>query len=181
MRKGGLFLDIALVMLLAAAVWIGFFAKPEDIPLNLSSPSREWQEMSLKDVVSGTNFKISDFRGSVVIIEFMATHYLPGEQQRNELVKVQQMMPEAVLISLDADLAEDESNLAAYVQSRNYTWRFAVVPLEMSVLVISQYGQKTIEASSMSLLILDKSGRPHLLRYDFKRADEIITEARKYA
>jgi thiol-disulfide isomerase/thioredoxin len=186
------------LLVLAALLAAGCVAGPET-PVNEGAPPAtdstppadgtppttptvtDWRDVSLKDVNTGQGFKISDFKGKVVILETMAVWCPLCAQQQAEIQNAEATLgPGVVSVSLDIDPNEDEAFLLAYVQRKGYGWRFAVAPPEVSRQLRDEFGASVLSPPSTPVIIIDKDGEPHLLRYGIKPADELVTEARKY-
>lgn len=74
----------------------------------------------------GKSFKLSDFRGKVVILDFMATWCGPCKELITTLKDVRSAYPEVIIISIDVDLSESNQKLKDFKESSNADWIFAI-------------------------------------------------------
>jgi len=145
-------------------------------------PQVNWRDVSLKDVVSGETFKINDFKGKIVVMESMAVWCPLCAEQQKEIQQAEQSLISAdvISVSIDIDPNEDEAKLLSYVQRSGFTWHFAVAPREFSQSLSKQYSALVLNPPSTPVIIIDRDGEPHLLRYGIKSADELVSEINKY-
>ncbi|HDS45416.1 MAG TPA: redoxin domain-containing protein [Methanomicrobia archaeon] len=86
-------------------------ARPEAPPFSLTS-------------LEGTSFNLSDFRGSVVVLDLMATWCPVCKDEMPELVQLRQARPEVVIITISVDPTEDDTELRAFKEHYAADWRF---------------------------------------------------------
>ena len=86
-------------------------------------------DVQMTEVVTGNQFKVSDFTGKVILIDNMAT-WCPTCQ--GEMSQVQQIHKQygadLVTISLDVDPNEDGALLKKYAAKNGFDWIIAVAP-----------------------------------------------------
>lgn len=122
--------------------------------------SDAWRTASLRDVVTGEEFRIADLEGKVVAIEAMAIWCSTCRLQQAEadaaLAEVDS--PDVVYISLDVDPNERDEDLAAYAQGEGFTWRFAVASPEVSRSLAASFGDQILSPPATPLIILGPGG-----------------------
>jgi thiol-disulfide isomerase/thioredoxin len=134
-RKAILKLLIVFVVIVAAIAGSWYLlqlksqgeASPEVTPEAGREPSRPLApDFSLTDL-GGNAFRLSDFRGKVVVIDFMATWCGPCRMQMPHLKVVwEKYGGEIVLMSIDIDPRESEEVLGAFAKEFPYaTWIWA--------------------------------------------------------
>ncbi|MBN1455564.1 MAG: redoxin domain-containing protein [Methanomicrobia archaeon] len=76
--------------------------------------------------IEGMRFNLSDFRGSVVVLDLMATWCPVCKEEMPELSQLRQSRPEVVIITISVDPTEDEAELRAFKEQYAADWRFAI-------------------------------------------------------
>jgi thiol-disulfide isomerase/thioredoxin len=100
-------------------------------------------DFALTDL-GGITFRLSDFKGKVVVLDFMATWCGPCKQQIPHLRTIwEKYRDRVVIISIDVDLSEPEDVLRSYRHNYPYaTWIWAKDIAEQRVAVV--YGVRAI-------------------------------------
>jgi len=75
--------------------------------------------------LEGARFNLSDFRGSVVVLDLMATWCPVCKDEMQELAQLRQARPEVVIITISVDPTEDEAKLRAFQEQYTADWLFA--------------------------------------------------------
>ena len=135
--------------------------------------------MELTDVVTGETFKVSDFTGKVVLLETMAIWCPNCLVQASDIRKAHETLGEPedlVSISLDVDLNEDAAALKAYALEYGLVGHFAVAPLLMDRALGNLYSAEYLNPPLAPMMIIDRLGQVHHLRYGRKTADVLIEE-----
>ena len=119
-----------------------------------------WRTASLRDVVSGEQFRIGDLKGNVVAIEAMAIWCGNCRVQQGEAQAALKGLAssDVVYISLDVDPNERDQDLAAYARREGFTWRFAVASPEMSRSLAATFGNQILSPPSTPLVVLGRDG-----------------------
>ncbi|UCE37828.1 MAG: sulfite exporter TauE/SafE family protein [Thermoplasmata archaeon] len=134
----------------------------------LFSATKEVPDIEMKDV-EGNEFSLSDFRGKVVFLEFMATWCSDCQKLTKEMKDVYSHYgDDIVMISLDIEHDENPDMLKDYADKNDAKWIFAFPKDINSVL-----GTFSIHEIPKSLII-DKDG---YLTFEFvlsQDSDEII-------
>jgi thiol-disulfide isomerase/thioredoxin len=108
------------------------------------------QEFTLTDT-DGNTFSLSDFKGKVVLLDFMATWCVPCVTEISSLKEVQQNFGDSVvIISIDVETSETSDELKTFKEEQGATWRFAVD----TVALATEYNIVYIP----HLVIVDKNG-----------------------
>ena len=104
--------------------------------------------------VGGGNIKLSDLRGKVVVLDFMATWCSPCATEIGYLKEVYASYGsnKVVILSIDVDQSEDAGDLAPYISEKGISWNVL-----MDTSGISQV--TGYQASSIpTLVIVDTTG-----------------------
>jgi len=144
-----------LAIAVLAGVWYLFFQQMSGAPSGGMAQGSLAPDFALTDL-DGNSFRLSDFRGKVVIIDFMATWCGPCKQQMPHLRAVwerEEYKGRVVIISIDIDLREPEEALRSYRQGYPYaTWIWAKDTAEQRVAVA--YGVRAIP----TIVVIDQGG-----------------------
>lgn len=119
-----------------------------------------WRTASLRDVVTGEEFSISDLEGKVVAIEAMAIWCTNCRVQQGEAQAALEQVssPDVVYISLDVDPNEREEDLAAYASREGFEWRFVVASADVSRSLAATFGDQILSPPATPLVILGPDG-----------------------
>jgi len=124
--------------------------------------------------LEGKAFRLSDFRGKVVVIDFMATWCGPCRQQIPHLKAAwekEDYMGSVVLISIDVDVAEPEEALRSYRQGYPYaTWIWAKDTAEQRV------AQSYRVVAIPTIVIIDQEGYVRFRHVGLTDASTLIQE-----
>lgn len=90
-----------------------------------SATAKKAPDFTLTDT-DGNTFNVSDFRGRVVVLDFMATWCTACKKIMDDLREVHAAHPDVVFISIDIDSTESNQMLETFKQRYNATWRFAL-------------------------------------------------------
>ncbi|MBI2043731.1 redoxin family protein [Candidatus Pacearchaeota archaeon] len=121
--------------------------------------SMHWINAELKDVRTGENFKISDFNGKKVLLESFAVWCPTCTKQQIEIKKLHSEVGDSIVsISLDMDPNEDESKILKHIEENGFEWYYAVSPIEMTQLLIDEFGNSIINAPSAPMVLICENG-----------------------
>ena len=77
--------------------------------------------------LTGANFTLSSYKGKVVLIDFMSVTCVPCKQLMPELVTISEEFNDSlVIISIDVDPTDTETQLLDFKNDYNATWNFAL-------------------------------------------------------
>ncbi len=162
-RKATLLVIVALVL---AAVYVSVTFGSRTAPNSSATASQtissnstasnattaSWRTVQLTDVLTGKQFKLSDFKGKPVIVEQMAIWCPLCSQEQAQLQIVRQKLGDkVVIVSVDIDPNETPQALANYATTHGRVWIwskdpgvfltfFQLSPPETPVLVIAPDG-----------------------------------------
>jgi len=124
--------------------------------------------------LDGKAFSLKDFRGKIVVLDFMATWCGPCKQQMPHLKVIwerEDFRDKVVIISIDVDLREPEEVLRSYRQSYPYaTWIWAKDAAEQRVAVA--YGVRAIP----TIVVIDQEGYVRFVHVGLTSSSTLIQE-----
>lgn len=135
-----------------------------------------WRTASLRDVVTGQEFRISDLQGKVVAIEAMAIWCSTCRIQQGEAQAALDRVasPDVVYISLDVDPNEREEELAEYAAREGFGWRFVVASPDVSRSLVATFGEQILSPPATPLVVLDPSGEVVAQRIGITLGGELL-------
>ena len=146
-----------------------------------TSKSPAWFDIALKDVNSGQPFKLSDFKGHIVLVEGMAVWCTTCLRQQRELVNLHKQIGDAAIsVAIDVDLNEDEALLKQHAESNGFTWRYAVGGQKLVQALAAEFGNKFLNPPSVPMFLIDKRGGLHLLDFDHKTVEYLTQQIQMY-
>jgi len=125
------------------------------------SPGAEaWRTATMRDVVTGEEFRILDLDGRVVVIETMAVWCVNCRFQQLEAQAALETVdsPNVFYLSLDVDPNERAADLADYARREGFDWRFAVASPEVSRSLAASFGDQVLSPPSTPLIVLGPDG-----------------------
>lgn len=169
------------VLICLGLILTGCGAAPAATSTPASKP--DWFDMTLTDAQTGKTFKINDFSGKVVLLETMAMWCPNCLFQAAQVRKLHEQLgnPEDLIsISLDVDVNEDQASLKQYVEEYALDWRFAVAPLGVARALGNLYSAEYLNPPLSPMMIIDREGNVHHLRYGDKSADMLAESLKPY-
>jgi thiol-disulfide isomerase/thioredoxin len=120
-----------------------------------------WRTASIRDVVSGEDFRIADLEGKVVAIEAMAIWCVNCRLQQLQAQAALQEVdsPDVVYLSLDVDPNERAEDLAEYARREGFDWRFAVASPDVARSLAASFGDQILSPPATPLVVLGPDGQ----------------------
>jgi len=128
----------AVLLVIVALVLVGGYisvilGQRAGVPTSTATTSigtaASWQTVQLTDVLTGNQFRLSDFRGKPVLVEQMAIWCPLCAQQQTQLQAVKQKLGNnVVVVSIDIDPNETPQALANYATSNGHAWLWSKDP-----------------------------------------------------
>lgn len=133
-------------------------------------------DVSLTNVNTGESFKISDFKGKVVLIENLAMWCSNCKKQQDQVKILNDAMgqnSDLISIGFDVDPNEDAADLKKYTDSNGFDWVYAVPPQEVLNEISKLYGANFLNPPSTPIFIIDRKGGVHPMPFGIKSADDL--------
>jgi thiol-disulfide isomerase/thioredoxin len=135
-----------------------------------------WFGADLTDVNLGQTFKVSDFKGQVVLVETMAVWCTTCLRQQEQIQALHAALGEQdglVSLSIDIDPNEDAGILKTHTEAHGFDWLFAVAPREVAHEIGQLYGDQFLNPPSAPMFIIDRQGETHSLPFGVKSASTL--------
>ena len=128
-KKSALAAIVGVLVVVAVASGIHFGLTNSTSQSTSVSSAPPWMSVTLNNPRTGESFKVSDFRGKVVLLEIMAVWCTVCAAQGTEMKKaLNTLSPDVkskvVFISVDVDPNENAQTLAKYAERLYRTWPF---------------------------------------------------------
>jgi len=139
-----------------------------------------WMDAELKDIKTGQTFKISDFKGKPVLMESFAVWCPICTQQQKETKKLEaEADNEIISISIDTDQNEDEERVLDHITRNDFTWLYAVAPIEVTRSLIDQFSPKVVNAPLVPIVLVCPDQSTKLLPFGVKSAERLKEEVKQ--
>ena len=161
----------------------------EDLPegdtgemLEASSP--DWYTHQFTDAATRETFRISDFKGSkVVLVETLAlwcSNCLRQQQQVRELHSLLGERDDFISIGINIDTSEDLGMVANYVNNNGFDWLYGVAPDEIIGDISATLGGQFLNPPSTPIVLIDKEGNQFPLPFGIKSADTLLAYVQEH-
>jgi len=161
--------------------------EPQPVVAEESAPADpqypNWYTTSLVDVNTGESFSIQENIGKVYLVETLATWCSNCLQQQQEVKSFHELLGERddfESLGVNIDPNEDVNLLTGYVQKNGFDWKYVVASNEMIDEISSLYGPQFLNPPSTPMLIIDKQGNAHPLKFGIKSAQELLEAVEPY-
>jgi len=136
-----------------------------------------WMDAELKDVRTGQTFKISDFKGKPVLVESFAV-WCPicTQQQKNTKKLEAEAGNEIVSVSINTDPNEDEERVRSHITRNDFTWYYAISPIEVTRSLIDQFGIQIVNVPLVPIILVCPDQSAKLLSFGVKSAERLKAE-----
>ena len=136
-----------------------------------------WQFIELTDVRTGVKFTVNSFFGKPVLLESFAVWCPTCAKQQEEIKKLHEEIGDSVVsISLDTDPNEDAQRVLKFIEENDFGWYYAVSPVEMTQLLVDDFGNSIVNAPSAPVILICEDGSYKRLENGVKRVDELKGE-----
>lgn len=170
-----------IVIFIGAVIFIGWLLSGE-IPADDDASGQNlvsWHDVVFTDVITGGQFKISDFQGKKILIESFAVWCPTCVRQQKEMQRFALDGGDAIHISLDTDPNEDKDLVRNHIIRNNFDWRFAVAPIEFTRAIIDEFGLGVVNAPAAPVILICEDGSSRFLGRGLKLAEDLSSELKK--
>ena len=139
-----------------------------------------WADAQLVDASTGDSFRISDYAGSVIVVETMAIWCSSCLTQQRDVMSALASLPvdRVVYVVLDVDPNEDAAGLAAYREKHGFQGRYAVASKDVARALAAEFGDQFLNPPSTPMLVIGTDGTVTLTEFGHKNPDEIVALAK---
>lgn len=139
-----------------------------------------WRDAELKDVLTGSTFKISDFKGKPILLESFAVWCPTCRKQQEKIKELHEDVGDSVIsISLDTDPNEDTSKVIGHANKNDFDWLFAVSPTAVTQELIDEFGISVVNAPGAPVVLICGDQSARLLGRGVKSVDRLKQEIGK--
>ncbi len=176
-----IFLFLALVIITISIGCLGGAAQNGDQSIKEGVGTRPaWMDIELRDVATGREFKISDFKGKPVLMESFAVWCPTCTEQQKQTKALEKRVGDAIIhVSLDTDPNEDEEQIREHIEKNGFDWLYAISPIELTQALIDQYSIKVVNAPAVPMILICPDQSTRFLRSGVKTPDDILAEVEK--
>jgi len=135
-----------------------------------SSSTEKAPSFNLQDV-DGKPVSLDRYKGSVVVLDMMATWCPTCNQEIPELKGFKAAHPEVVLISIDVDRTESSAKLKEHMQSKGASWIYCMDTDN----ILQKYKANEIP----KIVVINPSGYVTFIRAGLVKTDELSSESQK--
>lgn len=139
--------------------------------------ARDWMDIKLRDVSTGKEFSISDFKGKPILMENFEMWCPACNSQQNEMKKLRSREEGSsiVFISLDTNAKEDGTKIKGYMEKNGFDWYFAVAPENFTTDLLKEFGTTIAHPPSVPVLLICKDQSTKFLERKLKSDDYLLS------
>ena len=152
-------------------------------PVQSESSFPTWYSTPLTDVNTGRVFTVEENLGKVILVETLATWCSNCYKQQTEVVRFHDLLGERddfISLGIDIDPNEDIVLLTGYVSKNGFDWLYVVASGEMIDEISLLYGPQFLNPPSTPMLLIDRKGNAHPLKFGIKSAEELLNNVLPY-
>jgi len=152
-------------------------SKPGVEPTPEPIAADNWRDWELVDINTGNSFKVSDFKGTPILLESFAVWCPTCTSQQREIRKLHAELGDSfVSISLDTDPFEDEQRVKDHLDKQGFDWRYAISPQPLTTMLIDEFGLKFVNAPQAPIVLVCEDQTARMLDSGLKRVAELKAE-----
>lgn len=150
------------------------------VQTDLEVDTSQWRTARLKNVSTGREFSINDFKGKVVLLESFAVWCPTCLKQQKELQKLKIAKGDEIIhISLDTDPNEDEDKIKEHLGRHGFDWFFAITPKNVTKSLIDDFGINIVNAPGSPIILICPDQSTTFLKRGVKTSEELQEEINK--
>jgi len=134
-----------------------------------------WMNIELTDVLTGNEFKISDFMGQSILLQSIDVDSSNSLKQQG-FFKELSTTNDVVLITIDTDSNDDRRTLKGYAEKHGFHWYYAVSPPELTQTLVDEFGLDIINHEKVPVVLICEDLSAQLLDSGVK-SSETLTKA----
>ncbi len=142
--------------------------------------ARTWMDIELKDIATGEQFRVSDFKGTPILLESFAVWCPTCLKQQKEIEKLKAKEGDTIIhISLNTDPNEDEAEIREHLERNGFDWYFAISPPQLTKALIDEVGLAIVSAPLAPVLLICEDQSTRFLPGGVKSAETLLSEVEK--
>lgn len=142
--------------------------------------SSAWLDTILKDVKTGEDFKISDYKGKPVLVESFAVWCPNCKRQQQTIQEFHEVVGDNVIsVALDTDPNEDEQTVLDHIINNGFEGRYVVSPKDFTQSLIDEFGVGIVNAPSIPMILVCEDQSTRLLDRGHKSIEILQEEISK--
>ena len=142
--------------------------------------ARTWMDIELKDIATGEQFRVSDFKGTPILLESFAVWCPTCLKQQKEIEKLKAKEGDTIIhISLNTDPNEDEAKIREHLERNGFDWYFGISPPQLTKALIDEVGLAIVSAPLAPVLLICEDQSTRFLPGGVKSAETLLSEVEK--
>jgi len=136
-----------------------------------------WRDATLTNVKTGEDFKISDFKGKIVLLESFAV-WCPTCRKQQDIIRSlhEEVGDSFVSISIDTDPNEEARHVISHIDLYGYEWPYAVSPVPLTRALIKEFGQGIAFAPGAPIVLICEDQSARLLASTRLKSADVLKE-----